>query len=367
MIKEKTLKRYLLLLIAMCFMICNGLTAGKLRKHIASLLKNAPKIGKKGFTKKVPAKILNAKLGFYGLFAILKFEGQTRLGIFNMAQCKFQKMLKLKSTNFQYTCGGTLLFIFYSDLKIIELWNLQTLKKIKEQNFSIDDGFLTTFEMPPALNSKVLVSGVDSHDSRFFGILNLKTLTLNKFQRNAFWGEISTGRDLIHYRFNKNMNKTLAWCSSSSPGFVYVSLNKEPKVNAKAWKRFGALNFANNDKRIVTTNGFVLDQDAKELKRYSQCMLFPVLGADYYIQYNRKPKKGEPNLIVRSVNLHKKMAAFKTDVKIEERHFPEIDFTDDRRLLASKISHRIVLIDNKNHELRIYPLIISRKKNSLRY
>ena len=365
---RNTVRRYfLLLLIATTFMTCRLLTAETLKEHIAALLKDAPNPGKNGLTKKVPGKVLDARLGFFGLFAILKFDDQTRLGIFNIAQGKFQKMIKLKSKNFQYSTGSTWLVIYYTETNIIEFWDLQTMKKIKEKKISIPNGFLTTLEMPPALKSKVFVSGVTKTKDlkyRFYGILNLKTIQFTKFEDFTIFMNRKP-EDVVYFRCNKNMTKILSWTASYSPsGFTCIFLDDNPPTFQCKLESFGSLNFANNDDRVLTTSGAILNLNGVPLKKYSKSMLFPVFGDDFYIQYKLNARAGDANLIVRDLNSHKEVAELTTDLKLKNTSWKKTCFTVDRRLLASKISARILIVDNKNLKLRIYPLGISGKSNS---
>ena len=336
--------------------------AETLKEHVAALLKNAPKPGKNGLSKKISCKIIDAKLGFFGLFALLKFEEKARLGIFNIAQGKFQKILKLKSINFKYASGGSLLFIFYPDLKIVELWNLQTMKKIKVKKISIDDGLFTTFAMGAALKSKVLVSGVNL-DERFYGILNLKTFKFTRFKNKSLFSGTSAD-DRIHLRCNNNMTKALSWSTSSSSDFNYVFLSNNPPTFKYDNSSYGDLNFANNDDLVLTTGGDVLNSDGVVLKEYPESMLFPVLGGDLYIQYKLDSEEGEPNIIIRDLNSHNQLSAFTTDLKLSQNPWVKTDFTSDRTLLASNISGRMLIIDNRNLKLKIYSLGISRTGNS---
>ena len=338
-------------------MACMLLTAETQDEYISALLKNAPNPGKNGLTKKVTRKIIDAKLGFFGLFAILKFEDKPRLGVFNIAQGKFQKILKLKSTNFKYTCGRTLLLVFYPDMKVIELWDLQTMKKIKVKKISIKNKFFTNFTMASDLNSKVFVSGMsgDSFDKRFFGILNLETFKFNQFKNHALFGNAFDKQD-VYIRCNKNMTK-VAFFSTIN---VYVSLSTNPPTS-KRNDSFGYMNYANSYNLTLTIGGAILDSDGNLMKKYSKSMLFPVLGDDFYIQYKQNSKEGEPNLIVRDLNSHKEVAILTTDVGIKTTYSQNTDFTTDQQLLASSISDRILIIDKKNLKLKIYPLGISRK------
>ena len=344
-------------------MTCRLLAAEILEEDISALLKNAPSPGINGLKKKVPAKIIDAKLGLFGIFAILKFEDQTRLGIFNIAQVKFQKMLKMKSTNFKYTTAGSLLLIYYPNLNIIEMWDLLTMKKIKEKKIKIDD-VITNLEMASDLNSKVFVSATFSTKykyHRFYGVLDLETLQLNKFKNDSLFAYVFVST-FIHIRCNKDMMKILVWSTSCNPsGFNYIDLSYIHNISKKVIKDYGSLNFADNDNWIIATNGFVLNSDGVALKKYSDSMLFPVVGDDFYIQYKLKSKDGEPNLIVRDINSHKKVTEFITDVKLKKKEFVWTDFTDDRQLLASRITDRMVLIDYINQSLRIYALGITRK------
>ena len=361
---------FLLLLIIITFITCSFLTAETVKEHIAALLKDAPTPGKNGLTKKLPYKVIDAKLGFFGLFAILKFDDQACLGIFNIAQGKFQKMLNLKSTHFKFATGGSVLLIFYPDTDVIELWNLQTMKKIKTKKILIDNGFLLSFIMASELESKVLVGGVEDgkmEDECFYGILNLKTFELIKFKNDQLFDNRQYDDDIhIHIRCNRNMTKALLWHSSLSPsGFQYIFLSHTPPTYKYVSSSFGALNFSNNDHLVVSTLGGILNTDATVVKSYSKSLLFPVIGDDFYIQYKLYSKKGEPNLIVRDLNSHKEVTTLTTDFEIERETSGDPDFTVDRTLMASKISDRIFIIDNENQKVRIYPLGISGKSNSL--
>ena len=348
-------------------MTCKFLTAETVKEHIAALLKDAPDPGKTGLTKNLPYKVVDAKLGFFGVFALLKFEDNARLGIFNIAQGKFQKMLNLKSTNFKFATGGSVLLIFYPELKIVELWNLQTMKKIKVKKISIDSGFLSYFVMGSALESKVLVGGVIEGyiGKRFYGILNLETFELTKFKEPYLFNNYRSDDD-INIRCNKNMTKALLWSSSLSPSdFRYIFLSDTPPTYNDKHSSYGSLNFSNNDYLIVTTDGYILNTDATVVKRYFQSILFPVLGDDFYIQYKLYSKNGEPNLIVRDLNSHKEVTTLTTDIEIKNMSSGDPDFTLDRTLMASKNSDRIFIIYNKNLKVRIYSLGISGKSNSL--
>ena len=158
------------------------------------------------------------------------------------------------------------------------------------------------------------------------------------------------------------MKKFLFWRPLCAPtAFGYISLCNKPLTFKSVHDSFGSLNFANDNNLVLTSIGSILNSDGVVLKKYSDSMLFPVVGDDFYIQYKLKSRMGKPNLIVRDLHSHKEITTLITDVKLERRFKTKTDFSVDRQLFASKKTDRMILIDNKKHRLRIYALGITKK------
>ena len=326
-------------------------TAQSLKQNINALLKDAPNPESGGIMKKIPAKLADIKLGYYGVFAVMKFQDSQKLGIFNIAHAKFQKIITLKSNNFLFACGGDLLLVYFPDFKVAELWNLTTFKKLSAKKIQLENGIITNIEMGAAVKTKAFVSGGigdDRSGRRFYGLMDLRNFRINMFpvQNRAFRN--SSYRDYIHIRPNNALDKIVSWCTSHSPsGFNYTVLGNEP-VTKYVHNSYGALNLTNNDEIVVTTSGHLTNGSGQVLKNYQKSMLFPVLGGNYYIEV---ANNGNESVIkVRDLLSHIVIHKNKSPIPFSNRYYDRSsrDMTGDKVLLASKLSKSILLIDRAN-------------------
>ena len=323
----------------------NLILGASLKDQIAALVKDAPDPGEEGLKKKLPAKVSSTQLAYYGIYALMKFHDSKRLGIFNIAQNKFQQMIPVKSDKYLLAAGADIMLIYYTDIKILEIWNLTTMKKAQVKKLNMESGFITNIAMGAALKSKALISGSvgdGALDRRFYGTLDLRTFKITVFEQNGRVFRNSSYRDRVHLRPNYDMTGVVSWCTSHSPtGFVHVSIG-DKVTGSYIHSSFRSLNYTNNTNIVVTGAGQVTNSRGHVLKAHSNSMCFPVLGGDFYLQYVRPERSSNGGkILVRGLNSHSVVREFQSPVALHSVQYSYRDMplmTEDRHVLASKLS-----------------------------
>ena len=353
-----------------CFLlILHSTSAQSIKDVIGKLTANAPAVPSEGLKKRMPYTIIDAKLAYFGALAMIRFEDQRKLGVFNLSQCQFQTFITLKSNSFIYACAGDLLLVYYPDFKMFESWDLSTFEKINSQKLALDKGFITHMETGAVAKTRAFISGSvggGSLDRRFYGILDLKTLKADIYEKGYFRN--SSYRDRINLRPNNAMTKVLIW----NRDFELIDLNeKEPKSQNRS-SSYGAFNFTNDENFIVSSGGDIVTPQGQKLKTYKGSTLFPVLGADFYIEYTGNihgysSGSSVNNTLIRVKELrsHSTLNEIKSPVTFKrESSYMPVSLPIDRYILASKIPDRLMVIDNANRYIYIFTLGLNGKGSS---
>lgn len=261
-------------------------------KIFEKMLAEAPKPGPTGLRKAIPEAPADIRPAFGGAYLVFHFPTIGKLGVFNVAQAKFDTYLPV-SDNAIYAAGGSTLLVYLPQDRVFQLYDMNTLQRRGSKPSRII-GELTDIEMSLFNSQLALISYADSTEAlsrRHYAILNLDTFQSieivdpqNHFAHNRCF------RDNIHMRLDDNFTAVASWATSHSPsGFIFAHLSPQG-IRSSAYEHsdFGSLSPDRTGQRVYSTRGFILGPKAETLKTFAKSALFPVRGSDYFLEISKK-------------------------------------------------------------------------------
>jgi len=315
----------------------------------------APSPGPAGLKAKLPDRLTGARLAFGGAYLVLQFKSLPRLGLFNIAKAQFDGYFELDGIDTLYAAGGKYLLLYSRAREMFEWWDLSTRTKTREHLARVC-GTLTHLEMGYRNDRAAVVSYADSRYEqarRYYAFLDLKTFQVTEF-RNRFYNIYY--RDNVHLRPGPEMKRVAVWCTSRVPVPEYCEfLHLKGKVASLVVNRFShsGLSFADGRKRVYAGKGYILTPEGQDLRRYRGSHLFPVMGADYYVEFQVRTKRAH----LRHGPSHRIVRSFVLPFSLERTYaWHPNDFTEDRRVWAVAAIDRIAFIDDNSQMIYVHDL-----------
>ncbi|MFC1499286.1 trypsin-like peptidase domain-containing protein [Verrucomicrobiota bacterium] len=324
------------------------------KKIFETALKGAPDPGFEGLKKKMPETPTDCRPAYGGVYLIMKFPEMKKLGVFNIAHCKFEKYIPLPASNCIYAAGGTLLIVFDPNQKLFQVYDLVAFKRTATKMSRIQ-GYLTDINMGLFEPKKAFVSwadGATALDRRNYGLLEIPSMQITPFKTKERFRNTSY-RDQIHVRVDERLTRFVSWCTSHSPsGFICGSISGLDVTQNYEHSSFGSLSLIPDKSRIISSRGKILDtkggtrHDFKE----SGSVLFAVTGANLLLKVT-----GDKVSIIDAINLAER-GTLTLPFKMKSSTWNKDDFTTDRLVFASAHLNRAVFIDNATQQIVVHKL-----------
>lgn len=337
-------------------------TSANLEAIFKRVLDKAPEPGEEGMLRKLPESFTDCRPALGGAYLIMKFPEMKRLGVFNIAQLKFDKFIPIASPEILYAAGGSLLVVFDPNQNVFELYDLNTFERIGAKVSRIQ-GVLTDIEMGLHRSDKALISwanGRQALDGRHYGWLDLASMRTVSFFTTAP-GYASPFRndhyrDNIHMRLDSDLSRMTMWCTSHSPsGFLHATFDGD-KVNALyEHGSYDCLTLLRDRSRIVSSMGKLVDPKGGIRHDFgaNNVMLFAVDGANLVVKIS-----GQDAVVVDAINLTE-LRKFKVPVKLAPIPWAKDHLTLDRLVFASAHLNRVAVLDNANQQIAVFKLLES--------
>jgi hypothetical protein len=325
-----------------------GTKSFELWKFDASLytrmLTNAPAPGPTGLSKKMPELPFSAVPAYGGVYVVMQFKDLRKLGIFNIAQARFDKYISLEDPDSVYAAGGNLLLIFSPKEKTFQRWNLATLELVDSKTCPMQFP-VTEMAMAMECSKLAVASMADTSDQlgkRSYALLDTTSLKVLPFAEDTRFRNTHF-RDWIHIRLDPRFNAFTLWSTSVSPcGFTYGALRGQTVQLTSEHVDHQSLSLSMNAKTVYCSDGSILDTAGKVLQTFPNAQLFPVYGSDGYLEWNgQKANFRDPiaNAVMFTIDL---------PFVPKRREWSKTKFTDDRKVFACAPLKRIVFINESD-------------------
>ncbi len=328
--------------------------ATSLAKIYEKMLTGAPKLDPAGLKKALPEAPSDIRPALGGAYLVFHFPAMGKLGVFNVAQAKFDTYFPV-SEDAIYTAGGKTLLVYLPKDRIFQIYDMMTLQRSSSKPSRII-GELTDIEMSLFHSQAAVISYAESTDAlarRHYAILNLDSFqTLELVDQQRQFTRNSCYRDNIHMRLDDNFTGIASWATSHSPsGFIFARLSPRGiKDVAYEHDSFGSLTPDRMGQRVYATNGKILGPKAEPLKVFPAAALFPVRGGDYFLEVKKKA------VTVREPLSYSEITHFELPFEFSNTHWNKDNLTDDRLVHACAQLNRACFVDMKSLTLYEYEL-----------
>ena len=323
-----------------------------LAKLFEKMMTGAPKPEPTGLKKALPEAPKDIRPAMGGAYLVMDFPVMGKLGVFNVAQAKFETYFPVPE-NYIYTAGGTTLLVYLPKDRIFQIYDMRMLQRTGAKPSRII-GELTDIEMGLFNSQFALISYADDSAvlaKRHYAILNLdsfQTIEIidNNFTRNRCY------RDNIHMRVDENFTSVSSWATSHSPsGFIFARLSTRGVTSATyEHNSFGSLLPDRLGQRIYSTGGKILGLKGEPLKEFASASLFPVRGGDYFMEVRKK------QVTVRESVGNSEIRHFELPFEYANTQWTKDKLTDDRLVHGCAQLDRACFVDMKGLALYEFEL-----------
>jgi hypothetical protein len=329
-----------------------GPSASAVAKLFEKVLEGAPKPDAAGLKKALPEAPADVRPALGGAYLVMHFKGIGKLGVFNVAQARFETYIPVPEEAL-YAAGGVTLLLYLPKERVFQTWDMRTFQLTGSRPSRII-GELTDIDMGLLNSQSALVSyadGTSQLSARHYGILDLDTFqTLNLTDRivcrNACY------RDNVHMRPDENFTAVVMWATSHSPsGFIFARLTKRgPMDAAYEHEDWGSLGVDRQGQRVYSTQGRVLGPKGQPLKAYTGAALFAVKGGDFFLEVRKN------QVTVRESLGETEVGRFQLPFSFAVTSWSKDNLTDDRLVHASAALNRACFVDLKTSSAYVFAL-----------
>ena len=331
-------------------------------KRIAEMLKRPDTIADHWVQKKVPTAVVDAVPAFGGMTVALAFKELSKIGILDPLDASITKYLTTGGSDFLMAAGGSRLVVYLKDLGVLETYDLNTMTRVGAKKLP-SSVLITAMVMGLNNPDTALVSYSERADQLsplFYGLIeplsgritpltgSERTFTIEK--PNRFWN--TCYRDVVHFTADADLHHVSCWCTSHSPsGFEYATLDldKATFVNQYMHEDFGSLGMSFDGARVFTTCGKIFS-DGVGLKSIDGSALYRVLSGNFVVEVNKT------RATIRSVPSLTNILQLELPIGLTPTEWTQGPFSTERRLIASALSQRIVVIDAQQAVVHVHPL-----------
>lgn len=332
-----------------------------LAKLYEKMLAGAPKPEPTGLRKALPEAPSDIRPALGGAYLLMHFPAMGKLGVFNVAQAKFDTYLPVPE-NALFTAGGVTLLVYLPTDRVFQIYDLRTLQRISSKPSRII-GVITDIEMGLFHSESVLISYADSTEAlanRHYGVLNLSTFTVLDFKGNMVHNR--SYRDNIHLRIDENFTGFVSWATSHSPsGFIFGPLSARGiKEVFYEHSSFGSLALDKQCQRVYSSHRGILNLQGEVVKEFPGASLFPVQGGHFFLEVNKK------QVTVREPLGYSEVTRFELPFEFKTSGWSKNNLTDDRLVLGCAPLNRACFIDIKGLALYIFELGLGQNVENVR-
>lgn len=332
-------------------------------KRVAELLKRPDTMEDRWVQKKVPRPVVSAVPAFGGMAVALAFKELGKIGILDVRNASVEKYLTTGGNEFVMAAGGSRIVVFLKGLGVLETYDLNTMARIGEKKLPASV-IITAMEMGLNNADAVFVSYAENTDAlstRYYALLDplsgritpLKS-TAHEFvtdRPNRFWH--SCYRDQVRFSTDANLNHLTCWCTGQSPaGFEYVTVDLAKALfdNRYQHSDFGDLGLSEDGSYVFSSTGYIF-KDGAEMKRFAGSSLYPVLSGNFFLEI-----KDKKQATVRAVPSMAEIMKVELPVELKTDMWSAGSLPSNRRLIASALSQRLVVIDADQAMVYVHPM-----------
>lgn len=322
--------------------------AESFKESLDKALKDAIVPPDEGSIKSLPETPSDCRPARAGVYLAMRFDQLKKIGLYNVAQQKFDHYFPLPSEQALYACGGDVLVIFDPGQALFHVYNLTTFEKTATRMSTVP-GQMDLMEMGTMTSDRMVVSwseGSNALDQRKYGMLSVPNMDLTLFKANGT--RMDQGfqndrfRDKVHIRLSPDSKQFLSWCSSHSPtGFIYGTLHGPRVTSSYQHDSPGCLSFLMDGNWIVGSRGDVMDQNARIRHRFGNPVLYAVDGAGMVI----KVDGGTNNARLIEASSFSQVRQYTLPFKFPENAMFSNKLATDRLVFASAYLNRVVFLD----------------------
>jgi tetratricopeptide (TPR) repeat protein len=319
----------------------SGATAATVGKLFDKMLEGAPKPGAGGIRKALPEAPVDARPALGGAMLVMHFPSMGKLGVFNIAQAKFDTYLPAPA-DVVYAAGGVNMLLYLPKDRVFQIWDMRTCERAASKPSRIM-GELTVIEMALLNSQSAIISYADSTDTlatRHYAVLDLTSFQTveivdQNFCRNGCY------RDNVHVRLDDGFTSAVAWCTSHGPtGFIFGRVSPRGVTDGVyQHSGFGSLTLDRTGTRVFSSMGSILSPKGESRKQVPGTSFFAVRGGDFFLEV-RKNK-----VIVRDSVTELEVTSFDLPFDFATRPWTKDHLTDDRLVHASAQLNRACFIE----------------------
>lgn len=322
-----------------------------LAKLYEKMLTGAPKLEASGLRKALPEAPLDIRPAMGGAYILMHFPAMGKLGVFNVAQAKFDTYLPVPE-NALFTAGGVTLLVYLPTDRVFQMYDLRTLQRTSSKPSRII-GIITDIEMGLFNSEAAMISYADSTEAlstRHYGVLNLGTFQTLEFKGDMFHNRCY--RDNIHLRVDENFTGFVSWATSHSPsGFIFGPLTSRGiKEVCYEHSDFGSLALDKQCQRVYSSHRGILNLKGEVVKDFSGASLFPVQGGCYFLEVRKT------QVTVREPLGYSEVSHIELPFEFATTSWSKNNLTDDRLLYGCAPLNRACFIDLKGLALYTFEL-----------
>ena len=302
-----------------------------------------------------PKIITNAIIAGGGRYLVIQYEDMPMLTVYDIADRKVSKMIRIPGRNFKYTAGGYKALVYLNANNLLMTFDLKSGEKIKTKPNPF--GNVVCNLLMGSRNDQVAfvryAAGTEQLSRADNGLLNLNTLTphgISEENQRAARGRNTSYRDFVHRRCTPDMGVISEWCTSHSPqGFNVYKRNGSNFKFKYEHSSYGCLAVGDNG-NIYSSNGVIYNSDMKKIGQISGQQLFPGVGGSMFMGLETNsgrlsfylPGTKTP---VATISDMAYMKNFKQDSWIRTT------FAFDRRVIFNQRYNSIIMIPRTNDKI----------------
>jgi hypothetical protein len=301
-----------------------------------------------------PKTIANAVLAGGGRLLVIQYKGMPMLTVYDIAERKISKMIRIPDRDFIYTAGGYKALVYLKDNNLVSSFSLKTGKKLKTKVNPF--GNVISHMLMGHMNDQVAfirsADGTRSSSRAQNNLLNMKNLTayeLDKEDQRSQGGHNSHHRDFVQRCCSPDMQIITEWCANHGPQGFGVYKRYENRIQSKYEHSTSGYLAVGDRGHIYTSKGGVYSSDIKLIRKISGQHLFPGIGGSLFMGMD---KNGHLSIYVAGTTSPVATIHDMTYLKdYKDNSHWKTTFTLNRRLIFNPQFNSIIIIPDTNDKI----------------
>ena len=288
------------LLAALCLTAAGAAAGEDCRAVVAEMTANAPDPGDKGIEVRLPGTLAGEIVpARHGTCLAMKVRRRKDILLFNVAQARFEKPIRLLEDDSFFAAGGDRLAIYMPVLNVLEVWDLRTRTKLRVISPRLPGPFAGLW-MGMDNPRRALLACRDPFQLRLCFLATVDLDTFETLTRSQLLPEYLIESGGIRAQPDRLLTCAAVWAESVFRGRYWVDLSGPPTHRAEmAEVAGGRLSLSAASGLVLSTQGMACDRQGRRVRWFPGFHLHAVVGAPGVLQV-----KGGRTLILRDGNLN---------------------------------------------------------------